>query len=100
MENIRDILWDEDCTGMEEYLQRRSFYGNLNKICNRPSGDLDFKEELLSRAESLQSGVPDLSYTSTGAAPIPDKFGWEEGYTWGMRQYLKHGVESFNTYDK
>jgi hypothetical protein len=99
VKNISDILWDSQCTGADEYLLRRWFYGRLNKLSETPCNNVDYAEDVLIKSESLQDGLPDYSWSVRGVIPRPEKFGWEEGYSREMRQYLKYGVESFKIYD-
>lgn len=100
MKNIKDILWDEHCTGEEEYLIRRWFYGCLNKVCDMPSSNMSFKDEVLNRVENLTETIPDLKLQSTGSNSANiGEFGWKVGYDFSTIQYLKKGVESFKIFD-
>lgn len=98
MKNIKEILWDEGCTGIEEYSLRRWFYGALNKSTFRPD-ELDFKEHVLSVSESRdEDSIDILSYNKGSSIKIQD-FGWKEMYSRELKDYLKRGVESFKIYD-
>jgi hypothetical protein len=98
VKNISEILWDSECTGVEEYLLRKWFYGNLNKLSDLPiSASESEKEELFRRIESISTSIPDYEYYG-GRSGItsPEDFGWKELYSRELRDYLKRGVESFN----
>jgi len=98
MKNIKEILWDRDCTGIEEYTLRRWFYGALNK-CSPKLDELDFKEHVMSISESRdEDSIDILSYNKGSSIKIED-FGWKELYNRELRDYLRRGVESFKIYD-
>lgn len=99
MNNISDVLWDSECTGVEEYICRRWFYGNLNKLSDRHSDDIEYREDVLRKAESLQSGIPDYSVIGKGGVFKLEVIGWKELYSHEERAYLRNGVKSFKIYD-
>ena len=100
MKNISSILWDEDCTGGDEYLARRWFYGNRNKVSDSPSVNIGCTEDVVRKVESLQCGVPEYKVTNRGGVFKLDTIGWKELYTREQRDYLNRGLESFKIYDE
>jgi len=98
--NIREVLWEKGVTTQEEYLLRLYFYGNLNKVGGGSLENMDFKDELMCRAEEISDTVPDYQTFSKGSKVSVQDFGWKEGYDREMRDYLNRGYESFNIYDE
>jgi hypothetical protein len=99
VKNISSILWDEDCTGVEEYLLRRNFYGNLNKLGDNNS-QFSGTDRAIREIESFQSGVPNYEMNGKGSFFKLDTIGWKELYTREQRDYLNRGLESFKIYDE
>jgi len=97
--NIRELLWEEGVTTVQEYQLRVEFYGSLTKTGEGSMPLMDYKDEIGARADVMQETLTNTRLFFGGGDTKPQGFGWKEYYTRELRDYLVRGLESFDIYD-
>lgn len=90
MKNIKDVLWDKECTGVDEYLTRRQFYGYMS-----PTGDLETapSESPMDDYMCDNSGFDyDYSYIDPEEDETPFKAMWEYKWDEELWRYSLKGI--------
>lgn len=100
MSSIKDILWEDGVTTVDEYYNRLFFYGNLTKTGEGSMPLMSYMDEIGARADVMQETLANTRLFCGGGDIVIDDFGWKEGYDKEMLDYLEHGYDSFELDDE